>query len=148
MIPRSDTLWARGVSSAPWEDFSHGIFVFCAHDEWTLPHEIGHYFGLLHVFYEDDFVDDTPFQEDKYCVDEEDATPNCKNAMGYCSHLPKKVTPGQIERMKRFLRATRADHIILDEDDISISIKETFDHIKSQFEYNLPYETSTNGKNP
>jgi hypothetical protein len=98
-----------GMSSAPWEPITRGIILHYLADEWTLAHEIGHYFGLKHSF-EDDLVDDTPEQEQRYCAGPESSTPNCRNIMNYCDHTPKYVSPGQIDRFKRFLRSKRMDH--------------------------------------
>ena len=101
----------HGLSGAPWEPvISHGVYLTRGHDEWTLAHELGHYFGLLHTF-EEDFIDDTPVQEGYPCVEDECIEPNCMNIMNYCSHSPKEVTPDQLERMKLFLRAKRYNQI-------------------------------------
>ncbi|MHA2279588.1 MAG: M43 family zinc metalloprotease [Promethearchaeota archaeon] len=98
-----------GISSAPWEPITRGIVLHYLSDEWTLAHEVGHYFGLRHPF-DDDFVKDTPQQEQKYCAGLEFSTSNCHNIMNYCDHNPKHVSPGQIDRFKRFLRSKRMDH--------------------------------------
>ncbi len=100
-----------GLSGAPWEHvISYGVYLSYGHDEWTFAHELGHYFGLLHTF-DDDFIEDTPKQEDHPCEEDDVSKPNCMNIMNYCKHLPKAVTPGQLERMKLFLRAKRHNQI-------------------------------------
>lgn len=112
-----------GYSSAPWERFNRGIVVNYLADEWTVAHEIGHYFGLLHTFAnfpEGDFVSDTAEQDTKFCAGELNSTPNCRNIMQYCNHGPKELTPGQIERMQRFLRAKRLDHLVREKTDITL----------------------------
>jgi len=98
-----------GYSSGPWEPIVRGVVINYLAGEWTLAHEVGHYFGLNHPF-DEDFVDDTPEQKQKYCTGEEFSTPNCHNIMNYCEHTPKHVTPGQMVRFKRFLRAKRMNH--------------------------------------
>ena len=108
-----------GYSSAPWEMVNRGIIVHYLADDWTLAHEIGHYFGLLHPFAED-YVSDTPEQESKYCTGPEHSTRNCHNIMNYCDHTPKMATPGQLERFKRFLRASRMDHFVREYTDIML----------------------------
>lgn len=99
-----------GLSSGPWESFNRGILIDYRGDEWTLAHELGHFFGLLHPF-DEDYVADTPPETaantSKYCVGPPNSTPNCKNVMSYCSHLPKHITPGQLDRFRRFFRAKR-----------------------------------------
>lgn len=107
----------EGYSSAPWEPMNRGIIIHYLADEWTLAHEIGHYFGLLHPF-DEDFLDDTPEQKDKFCQNKEHATPNCHNIMSYCNHLPKVVTPGQFERFKRFLRSKRIHQYVREYTDV------------------------------
>jgi len=108
-----------GYSSAPWETVNRGIIIHYLADEWTVAHEIGHYFGLLHPFSED-YVDDTPEQKTKYCVGKEHSTANCHNIMSYCDHKPKQVTLGQLDRFKRFLRAKRMDHCVREYKDIML----------------------------
>ena len=99
-----------GYSSAPWEAVNRGIVIHYRADKWTLAHEVGHYFGLMHPFV-DDFVEDTPIQKRTYCSGPVNSTSNCHNLMNYCDHDPKHITPGQIDRFRRFLRATRVDHL-------------------------------------
>jgi len=96
-----------GCSSMPWEKIDRGILITYGADGWTLAHETGHYFGLLHTF-EEDYVDDTPQQEKKFCVTEKE-TSNCGDIMNYCLHTPKYITPQQKMRFTRFLRAKRLD---------------------------------------
>ena len=117
MLPNSFE-W-DGYSSAPWELVNRGIIVHYLADEWTVAHEIGHYFGLLHPF-DEDFVDDTPEQTVKYCVGKEHSAPNCHNIMNYCNHEPKHVTPDQLERFRLFLRARRMNHFLREYTDIML----------------------------
>lgn len=108
-----------GLSSFPWKPYTRGILLGFGCSDTTLAHEIGHYFGLLHTFneefFESDLVDDTPKQSASKCEGEEGGTPNCKNILSYCDHFPKCVTPGQIKRMRRFLRASRTNHLASNE---------------------------------
>ncbi len=133
----------EGYSSAPWEQFNRGIVISYDADTWTVAHEIGHYFGLLHPFMdeysENDFVDDTLEQQIKYCFGEFDSTPNCQNIMQYCNHEPKEITPGQVTRMQRFLRAKRLSHLTRDVTDIFLQGQEIpeLDSLRVQFNLNI-----------
>jgi len=98
-----------GYSSGPWERVTRGIVIHYLADQWTLSHEVGHYFGLMHTF-DEDFVGDTAPQTIKFCTGEEFSTTNCHNIMNYCDHEPKLLTPGQVDRFKRFLRSKRMNH--------------------------------------
>ncbi len=109
-----------GLSSAPWEELSHGIIMSGSRDEWTLAHEFGHYLGLLHTFdpskKEGDFCEDTPEQimkKTEICRIEGQTT-NCGNIMNYCTHCPKFLTDCQKKRANRFLQDFRTSHIICD----------------------------------
>ena len=107
----------RGFSSVPWEPLPWGILMFPKADQFTMPHEIGHYFGLLHPFRDPtDMVDDTPFQIVEDCIAEKGGTPNCCNLMSYCNHEtfadPPFLTLGQKERIRSFLLTKRAFHIV------------------------------------
>lgn len=117
MLPNSFS-W-DGYSSAPWEMVNRGIVVHYLADEWTVAHEIGHYFGLLHTFNED-FADDTSEQTMRYCTGKERSTPNCHNIMNYCDHEPKHITSDQLNRFKRFLRAKRMNHYVRDYTDVML----------------------------
>jgi len=117
MLPNAFHL--EGYSAAPWEPVNRGIVIRYQAGQWTLAHEIGHYFGLLHPF-EEDYVDDTLPQKMKYCVGEEHRTENCHNLMNYCNHEPMIVTEGQIERFRRFLRAKRINHYVADSPDMML----------------------------
>jgi len=102
-----------GISSGPWEKMDTGILLAFGVADWVVVHEVGHWMGLLHTFNPfGDYVDDTPEQTEMACIKEEDDTPNCKNILSYCIHEPKFVTDGQTERMRRFLRGTRASYIV------------------------------------
>lgn len=101
-----------GVASAPWEDMRWGILLSGSRDPWTLAHEVGHYFGLLHTF-DEDYCWDTP-KQDKWCEAAE--SPNCCNIMNYCSHMPKFLSENQKDRALRFLRAKRQNHVIMNND--------------------------------
>lgn len=108
-----------GLSSAPWEKYPWGILMFPGATKWTLSHELGHYFGLLHPFQKGengDYVDDTPPQKKTTCYAEKGGTPNCGNIMNYCNHFSDKdfpfITVGQRNRMRRFLRAKRREEVI------------------------------------
>lgn len=84
-----------GSGSFPWMEHSDGVCIFgLLADDWTLAHEIGHWLGLYHVFDADDMVEDTGRVE-KGTTD---------NVMDYTARTPT-VTPGQLERMRRFLHA-------------------------------------------
>lgn len=101
-----------GMSSAPWEIFKWGILLSGSRQKWTLAHEIGHYFGLLHTFVED-FCDDTAKQDNKTCELEPYKLPNCNNIMNYCFHGNDKIlSANQKDRVLRFLRATRRTHVV------------------------------------
>lgn len=115
MLPNGFT-W-DGYSSGPWESVNRGMLVHYLGDEWTLAHEIGHYFGLLHPFNKD-YVDDTPEQTTKYCA--RHFSLNCGNIMNYCDHKPKYATSGQVERFKRFMRAKRMDHYVREYTDVML----------------------------
>lgn len=105
MLPND--FFLHGYSTFPWEDFPVGILLGAARDKYTLSHEIGHYFGLYHTFYEfGDQCSDTEEQIDKTCEDE-DKSPNCGNIMSYCTHGKANITPNQSYRMKRYLLASR-----------------------------------------
>jgi hypothetical protein len=53
----------EGLSGGPYEGIaSHGILLSFYRMPWTVAHEIGHYFGLLHTFRED-YCADTPAEE-------------------------------------------------------------------------------------
>lgn len=114
MLPNSFLL--AGVSSGPWDEYNTGILLGYKASEWVLTHEIGHFFGLLHPFFafgdDGDMVSDTPTQLEVTCFGKENATPNCKNSLSYCNHAPKFVTPGQIDRMRKFIRAERMDFVL------------------------------------
>jgi hypothetical protein len=115
MLPKSFPY--DGLSSGPWETFNRGILIDYRADEWTLAHELGHFFGLLHTFEENDYVDDTPPEKpdtNKMCIGPSNSTntcANCKNIMAYCNHTPKHITRGQIDRFKRFFRAKRQEFL-------------------------------------
>ena len=105
-----------GIASCPWAEniLPAGVYIYSNHYDWTLAHEIGHYFGLGHTFAED-YVSDTPEQLQKTCDREPDVRPNCHNIMNYCTHDPKTVTREQLIRMKRFMRSLkRRNHVILE----------------------------------
>ncbi len=111
-LPRANKQF-DGLSGAPYGGMHpYGILLAYIHQPWTLAHEVGHYFGLLHTFSKDDQCDDTP--EEKFtgiCV-KIDGTLNCRNLMTYCLHRQKYVTQDQTERMKRFLRSRRRNTVI------------------------------------
>lgn len=110
MLPNNFDKELSGLSSAPWERNKHmGIFISKSIDEYTLSHEIGHYFGLCHTFTED-HCNDTPAQTNELCTDE--SQPNCGNIMNYCPHLPKKITQEQKDRMIGFIRKERSNHVM------------------------------------
>ncbi len=104
-----------GLSTMPWDYDNIGISMAYLASEYILAHEIGHYFGLLHTFHRDeyygDYVDDTTWQDFPFCTGEPEQVPNCHNLMNYCEHNPTTMTRGQTERVRRFLRAKRANHI-------------------------------------
>ncbi len=88
----------------------------------TLSHEMGHYFGLYHVWgpgnggcQEDDFVDDTPLQNGPYINCPEYPQFSCgssdmfMNFMDYTDdHCLALFTKGQIERMQAALTGLRS----------------------------------------
>ena len=138
MLPNSFT-W-DGYSSAPWELVNRGIIVHYLADEWTLAHEIGHYFGLMHPF-DEDYVADTPEQKIKYCTGKEHITTNCGNIMNYCDHIPKHVTPEQLERFVRFLRAKRMDHYVREYTDVLLRGHEFPTPAGTKIIFNINMET-------
>lgn len=118
-LPRLDEYF-KGLSSAPYPSvYSYGILLSHERDPWTTAHEIGHFFGLLHTFSEDDMIEDTP-SEIFSCNDYEKLTEllgnakssNCRNIMNYCEHEPKYATDGQTERIVQFIRSRRFNTII------------------------------------
>lgn len=110
-----------GMSVFPWVDFPEGIVLSSWASNNTLPHEFGHYFGLLHTFDVDDpdgdFCSDT-IMHPVACNDIASIMgrpvprPNCGNVMNYCMHNPIHFTPNQIERMIRYLRASRMNKVM------------------------------------
>ncbi len=130
-----------GLSSVPWESlFKQGIYLSSGHDKWTLAHELGHYFGLFHTF-DEDYIEETAPQKNKRCETKDpDQLPNCRNIMNYCRHLPKMITPQQIDRMKRFLRSKRMGQIIMKESDLLIF--DTFSHLIGEQQGIIDSETS------
>ncbi|KKM18810.1 hypothetical protein LCGC14_1661990, partial [marine sediment metagenome] len=107
LLPRADVPF-NGLGSGPWGACPWGIILFATANKWTLAHEVGHYFGLLHPFgkigKEGDCVKDTPVHTSMI------GGPNINNIMMYSTFTNKKlpfITAGQIERMQRFLRTKR-----------------------------------------
>ena len=100
-----------GYSSPPWAKPFNAIFITCNATKWTVAHEIGHYFGLIHTF-EEDYINGTESQEIFPCQKEN--SPNCHNIMNYCEHEPKIITQNQITRFRRFLRASRYECLVTD----------------------------------
>lgn len=110
-LPRLDESF-EGLSGAPYEGLHpYGILLSYNRNEWTVAHEIGHYFGLLHTFM-DDRCADTPAELTEPCTGEVNGTKNCRNIMNYCVHTPKFVTKDQLERMESFIRSRRFNVII------------------------------------
>lgn len=104
----------EGLSSMPWETSAWGICLAQDRREWTLAHEIGHYFGLLHTFDSNgDYCDDTEPQKKGQCTYYE-LLPNCRNVMSYCDHTPKYITPQQVDRMKKYTRYYRRKELTKD----------------------------------
>ncbi len=116
----------NGIASPPWEKLPWGVFIALTRNNYTLAHELGHYFGLLHPF-DEDFCKDTPPQEQEVCNGEKGGTENCGNIMSYCVHTPKSMTSCQVERMKRFLRTTRRSQIIINPLTNTDRVKKLFD---------------------
>eukprot|EP01084_Bolivina_argentea_P301471 520113_1 len=101
-------------------------------DIWqVVPHEVGHWVGLRHIFSDHDVcrhgdgVDDTATQEKKYdftCPDKEDAyscnsTDMYNNIMDYsnCDSIKYQFTQGQVERGRYFFEdPTQLRHSFLD----------------------------------
>jgi hypothetical protein len=92
----------QGLSCYP--DDAEGIVLSPERDSYTLAHEIGHFFGLKHIFGEDDFVDDTPFQESKKSAPD---SSNYYNVMGYDGGEPSVLTHGQAQRVLYFIHNHR-----------------------------------------
>lgn len=130
VLPHAFSTQFSGLSSGPWEKLSHGI-VITGGDNTTVAHEIGHYFGLLHTFSDEgnDYCDDTVPQSE-HCKSEcPDETPNCRNIMNYCNHFPKFATCQQIDRMRRFLRAARSDHIMKIDEQTKVRLEDMYNRI-------------------
>ena len=117
MLPNS-FIW-EGYSAAPWEVLNRGVVIHYLADEWTLAHELGHYFGLLHPW-DEDCAKDTPEQTQKFCTGPEFSTPNCHNIMNYCEHEPKHITPDQVVRFRRFLRDKRMNQYVREYTDLML----------------------------
>lgn len=109
-----------GYSSVPWNSGDYGIVVGYSSERYTLAHEIGHYFGLLHVF-SNDYVEDTPEQKVFFCKGKKGSTENCGNVMNYCIHNSNQITKGQLDRFVRFLRAKRLSHLVKNSTDILLN---------------------------
>jgi len=109
-----------GIGSLPWMDIPYGVMVYGpTSPRETLAHEIGHYLGLYHTFYEDpdgngDFVDDTLSREEYVELKgEDDSYCNYNNIMNYHWHGTNSfATQGQIDRMESYLRNDRSSHLM------------------------------------
>lgn len=123
MLPNS--MPHAGMGSPPWNKLNTGVLIAYGERPDVLAHEIGHYFGLLHTFNDSivsgDEVEDTPL-ETSMCynpwtgaVCEEGVLKNCHNLMNYCMHTlnhERFITDGQKERMLRFIRTSRRNHLM------------------------------------
>lgn len=94
-----------GISYAPYGLIRNGIIIaFDTHGE-VLPHEIGHYFGLLHPW-EDDIEDTTHESEDDCSTFEESV-----NIMSYCDEMKygfystMALTDGQRNKVRETIKS-------------------------------------------
>jgi len=121
----------EGLSVFPWYERTQGILLTCLRDQYTLAHEIGHYFGLMHTFQTfGDHCEDTCEQKFYFCDSEDpDHLPNCRNVMNYCPHGPQFTTDDQILRMRRFLRTKRKNHSIFQPPCIEPEMKKMYNSL-------------------
>jgi len=147
MLP--NTCPMAGISSFPWYERKYGIVLAPNRSDWSLAHEIGHYFGLLHTF-DEDYCDDTPPQRipcmafSEKCpfpIPPGETDENCCNLMDWCVHTPKYVTPDQIERMRRYIRTMRRECIIEEPHDRFLELINIMESINS---YNEARNEDTN----
>ncbi|EPS40021.1 hypothetical protein H072_6176 [Dactylellina haptotyla CBS 200.50] len=131
--PFPEEIYAGGELAAPETLFLDGCEVNFetvpggSHPVWnlggTVPHEVGHWFGLFHTFQDGcsggDQVDDTPAQarpsNSTLCEVTKDTCPKLPgldpvhNHMDYSSEACRtEFTPGQAERMSMFWNAYRS----------------------------------------
>lgn len=116
-----------GLSSAPWEELPFGILLASSRDDWTLAHEVGHYFGLLHIFGTNDYCEDTPTWSSQCECPDDECGEHCGNIMNYCDNLPKTITDCQVERMRRFLRSSRRSHVVKSDEKRQINIQQIYE---------------------